>query len=125
MEQNVKYIDDNRILVREIRGEANFSEIYCSWKDLIENNDFNPSVIGMINDFRGVKLDVKISDIGKIKLLLEDNPQIFKSLKIAVVVNSYKNIVFPMLIEKVSKKANVRPFSTFEAAHDWILGIID
>ncbi len=125
MEQRIRYIDGNKILVREIRGKANFDEIYCSWKNLIENNDFNPSVIGMINDFRGIELDVKISDVNKIKILLEDNPQIFKSMKIAVFVDSFKNIVFPMVVEKLSKKATVRPFSTFEAAHDWILGIID
>ena len=125
MNQSIKYIDDSRILVRAIRGKADFEEIYDSWRDLIKDGYFNPPVIGMINDYCGAELMVDISDMKKIKVLLEDYPDIFKSIKIAVVVDSFKNIVFPMIVDKVSKQANVRPFSTFEAARDWILDVIE
>ncbi len=125
MDQSVKYIDDNKILVRSIRGKADFEEIFDSWKDLINEDYFAPPVIGMINDYCGAELKVDISDMKKIKVLLEDYPDIFKSVKIAVVVDSFKNIVYPMIVEKVSEQANVRPFSTVKAARDWILDIID
>jgi hypothetical protein len=125
MNQRVKYIDEKKILVRAIRGKANFEEIYDSWKDLINKGYFAPPVIGMINDYCGAELKVDVSDIKKIKVLLEEYPEIFKTIKIAVVVDSFKNIVFPMIVEKVSKQANVRPFSTFEAARDWILDVIE
>jgi len=125
MNQSVKYIDDNKILVRTVRGKADFEEIYSSWKDLIKDGYFNSPVIGIINDFCGAELNVNISDMKRIKVLLENNPDVFKSIRIAVVVDSFKNIVFPMIVEKVSQQANVRPFSTFEAARDWILGVIE
>ena len=125
VEQKIKYIDEKRILVREIRGKADFEEIFFSWKELITDGYFNPPVIGMINDFCGAELNVDISDMKRIKVLLEENPEVFKSIKIAVLVDSFKNIVYPMVVEKVSKQATVRPFSTFEAARDWILGVID
>jgi hypothetical protein len=125
MEQNIKYIDGNKILVRTVRGKADFEEIYGSWKELIKEGYFNPPVIGIINDFCGAQLNVNASDIKHIKVLLEEDPQIFKDIRIAVVVDSFKNIVFPMIIEKVSKQANVRPFSAFQAAYDWINGTIE
>ncbi len=124
MNQSVKYIDDNKILVRSIRGKADFKEIYDSWKDLIIDGYFNSSVTGMINDFCSAELDVDISDMKKINKLLDDYPEVFNGIRIAVVVDSFKNIVFPMVVEKVAKQANVRPFSTFEAARNWILDVI-
>ena len=125
MNLKIRHIDDDRILVREIRGKADFSEIYGSWLDLIKNNSFKPPILGMINDFRGAELNVKVSDIDEILQMLKENRHILGSLKIAVVVDSFKTIVFPMIVEKTAKNVNVRAFSTFEAAHDWILGIIE
>ncbi len=125
MIQRIKYIDEKRILVREIRGKADFEEIFSSWKDLIAGGYFDPPVIGMINDFCGAELNVDISDMKRINVLLNEHPEVFKNIRVAVVVDSFKNIVFPMIVEKVSKQANVRPFSTVEAARDWALGIVD
>jgi len=125
MNQEIRYIDDDKILVREIRGKADFSEIYNSWLDLIENNIFKPSLLGMINDFRGAELNVKVSDINRILQMLRENQHILGSIKIAVVADSSKTIVFPMIVEKTTKEFKVRAFSTFEAARDWVLGIIE
>jgi len=81
--------------------------------------------IGIINDFYGVDLNMKINDVKKMTKLLEDNIEVFGALKMAVVVDSHKSIVFPMVGDRFSEKINVRPFSTYESAHDWVLGFID
>jgi hypothetical protein len=121
----VKYSEDGKILIREIRGKVSFSEVYDSWLDLLDKEAFKPPLKGMINDFRGADLEVNVTDTRSIISLLLENNHIFNDVKVAVIVDSYKNIVFPMIVEKIAKEANVKPFSTFEAAKDWILGIID
>ena len=65
-------------------------------------------------------MNMKITDVKKLILLFEANIEVFGLLKIAVVVDSSKNIVFPMAGEKFSSIIDVRPFSTFEAAHNWV-----
>ena len=122
---SIRYTGDDKILVREARGRVTFSEIYNSWQDMISSRLLNASLIGIINDFRELELDASINDVNKILKLIDDNYDIFKNIKIAVVVDSYKNIVFPMMVEKISKKVIIKPFSTFEAAEDWIKGVIE
>ncbi|NPA36344.1 MAG: hypothetical protein GXO47_05795 [Chlorobi bacterium] len=119
-----KYSDNGKVIIREVRGKVSFSDVYKSWLELIEKEAINSSVIGLINDFRGADMDVNITDTQKILSLLSDNKELFKGIKIAVIVDSYKNIVYPMLIEKISEES-VKPFSTFDAAYDWIMGILD
>ena len=123
MEQKLEYINEDKVLVRRVRGKADFDEIYCSWLDVISNYQVKPTTVGIINDFFGAELDMKIPDVKKLISLFESNVEIFGSLKIAVVVDSYKNIVFPMIGNKFSMKVNVRPFSTFEAALNWVMDI--
>ena len=125
MEQKLEYINDGKILVRRVRGKADFDEIYCSWLDVIAKKSVKPTTIGIINDFIGAELDMKITDVKKLISLFESNLEVFGLLRIAVVVDSYKNIVFPMVGGKFSVKINVRPFSTYESAHDWVMGFID
>ncbi len=125
MKIDLKYIDDDKILVREIRGKVTFKDIFSSWKELIKEGWLNPSLKGIINDFREMELDAKVSDVNEVMKLIDNNFDTFKGIRIAVVVDSYKNIVFPMMVEKLSKKVKIRPFSTFEAARDWIHGVIE
>ena len=125
MEQILEYVNDDKILVRRVKGKADFNEIYCSWLEVISENSVKPTTVGIINDFFGAELEMKITDVKKLISLFESNIEVFGSLKIAVVVDSYKNIVFPMVGSKFSTKINVRPFSTYEYAHDWVLGLID
>jgi hypothetical protein len=122
---SIRYTGDNKILVREARGRVTFSEIYNSWQDMITSGVLNASLIGIINDFRELELDASINDVNKILKLIDDNYDIFKNIKIAVVVDSYKNIVFPMMVEKISKRAAIKPFSTLKAAEDWVQGVIE
>jgi len=121
----LRYIDDGKILVREISGKVSFMDIFNSWQSLVKDGWLNTSLVGIINDFRDMELDAKVSDVKEVLKLIEKNYDVFKGIKIAVVVDSYKNIVFPMMVEKLSKRVKIKPFSTFEAAEDWISGIIE
>jgi len=125
MIHEIEYIDNDSILIRKVRGRAEFSEIYCSWNDLIKNDKIKPVITGIINDFRDAELIMSITDVKKLITLFEEHTDIFGGLKIAVVVDSYKNIVFPIVGQKFTSKMEVRPFSTYEAAYDWIKGLTE
>ena len=122
---NLRYIDDGKILVREARGKLTFYDLYDSWLEMVNTGVLNSSLLGIINDFRELELTANINDVNRILELIEENIDTFQNIKIAVVVDSYKNIVFPMMVEKISKIARIKPFSTFEAAEDWMLGLIE
>ena len=100
-------------------------DIFNSWQHLVRDGWFTPSLTGIINDFREMELDAEVSDVKEVVKLIEGNFNVFQGIRIAVVVDSYKNIVFPMMVEKLSKKVEIKPFSTFEAARDWVSGAID
>ena len=42
-------------------------------------------------------------------------------IKLAVVTNSPKVIVFPMIMDANEKTLKIKPFSTFSASESWIL----
>jgi len=125
VEHKIEYIDNMTILLRTVRGKAEFDDLYCSWNDMIKNKEIKPEIKGIINDFHDAELIMNISDVKKLITLFEANSEIFGGKRIAVVVDSYKNIVFPMVGQKFASRMEVRPFSTFEAAHDWVSGLVD
>jgi hypothetical protein len=125
MKQEIEYINDKMILVRKVRGKLDFSELYDFWVDLIENKKIDPGIKGIINDLRGSELNMTIPDVKKLIMLFEANSDIFLGKRMAVVTDSSQNIVFPMIGQKITSKIEVRPFSTFQAATDWILNLIE
>ncbi len=124
MEHEIKYIDDNSILLRKVRGKAEFSDIYCSWNDMIKKGELKPGIKGIINDFHNAELIMNIADVKKLINLFEENAEIFGGKRIAVVVDTYKNIVFPIVGQKFASKMEIRPFSTCDAAYDWVSGLM-
>ncbi|NPA36345.1 MAG: hypothetical protein GXO47_05800 [Chlorobi bacterium] len=120
MDVYCRYIDDESILIRELKGEGDFKEIYNLWLRLIEEGGLRPDMKGVINDLREAGLLMDVHEIHKLIDLFEENIELFSRIKIAVVVSSYKNIVFPMVGNKISKKIQIKPFSTIEAARNWI-----
>ncbi len=124
MVHEIEYIDSESILVRRVRGRAEFTEIYNSWNDLIKNRKVKPALKGIINDFYEAELIMTLSDVKRLIKLFQEHPDIFNGIKIAVIIDSYKNIVFPMFGQKIVSNMEVRPFSTFEAAYNWIKGTV-
>ena len=115
-----KYIENDTILVRKMTGKLKFETLYSSWLDLIMNRSIKPGIIGVVNDIRDAELLMEVADLKKLIELFEEHIDIFGKTKMAVLVSSYKNIVFPMMGDKLTSKLNIKPFSTFDAAVGWI-----
>ena len=115
-----KYINySEEILVRKFEGKIHVEDIIGSWKYLIENNMITDNHKGVITDVCKCELDFKQESFRKLLEYIKKNP-LLKELKHAVVCDSPNNIVFPYMAED-ERDLNVKPFSTFESATNWIL----
>ena len=113
-----KYHPDS-ILIRTFKGEVSSDDIIDSWKYLQQQNLFTENIKGVLNDLEDCDLTMGMEGFREIMNYMKEQDEI-RGLKIAVVTNSPKLIVFPSLGEVTEKPLNIKPFSTFEAAIEWI-----
>lgn len=117
-ENHPKY--NNSILVRKLIGNVSPSELIEYWKYLIDYKLISSSTKGIINDLTNCNLCMNKDEFDSFIQFLDSNKTIRK-IKIAVITTNPKNIVFPMLAENSKNQLNVKPFSTSEAAENWIM----
>lgn len=113
-------LDSNSILIRNFIGKVSTQEIINSWEYIRENKLINPKIKGIINNLSDCELLIDFNDFETILSYIKKQ-DFLKNLKIAVVSDSPKIIIYPMLAEEQKAMPNIKPFSTFEAATNWIL----
>jgi hypothetical protein len=108
------------ILIRDFNGEVSTNEIIESWEYLISENLINDSTKGVINNISGCAL---LMDMEGFKVVLNYMKQqdILKKVKLAVICDDPKTIVFPALGERTENELRIKPFSTMNAAVNWVL----
>lgn len=116
-ERHPKYPES--VLIRKFIGEINVENIIDSWEYLIENKMITDSIKGVINDLVGCKLNMNISSFEKLMVYLKSH-ECFVNIKLAVVCEDPRTIVFPILGENKESKLKIKAFSTFAAASDWV-----
>ncbi len=109
------------ILVREFKGDVDVDQIIASWEYLLSCGKLTVKVRGVINDLSNCNLIMDLVSFKKLAGYLKRTEE-FKSLKLAVVSNSPKNVVFPFIGETQIIELMIRPFSTETAAVNWIVG---
>ena len=115
----VEYYEDKKYLTRKFKGSLTIEDIIESWEFIIESKLKMQKFDGIINDFSNADLKMNINDLEKLLNLFKQNFEIFRDLKLAVVMTSPENIVFPVLAEKESP-FKIKAFSTFKAAEEWM-----
>ena len=108
------------ITIRTFSGTVNSKEIIDSWKSIIENNVNNKNLIGIINDLTNCELQINLDSFKNI-LDFMNKQDFLKKLKIAVIRESPNQIIFPFIAQKNEKDLNIKPFSTMNAATNWII----
>jgi len=108
------------ILFRQFEGEIQKEDIFESWKQIINNKTLNKNTKGIINNLNSCDFMLNMDDFNFLMKFLNKYESI-KKIKIAVVADCPKKIIFPMLGEKQEKELNIKPFSSNEAAVEWIL----
>lgn len=107
------------ILIRKFEGKVDVNNIIDSWEYLIKNKMINEKIKGVINELSYCELDM---DMGRFETLMAylKKQDCFKGIKLAVVCDSPKIIIFPILGEKQVSEFKIKPFTTMKAAVDWV-----
>ncbi|MDA3952829.1 MAG: hypothetical protein PF485_04225 [Bacteroidales bacterium] len=122
MTNKIEYIEKNNYLLRTFHGTFDYTEILSSWEYLIKEKLKNRKYVGVINDFSNAKLNMEIDDLNKLLDLFKKNGNIFENLKLAVIMTSPDNIVFPIFAQ-INFPFKIKTFSTMEGAEKWILNM--
>lgn len=120
MEYNVEYIEKSVYLIRKFTGEIDFKAILSSWQYLVENDLGNKKYVGIINDFSGVEMNLEMEELEQMMNFFRLNSDIFATLKLAVIMTTPKNMVFPMFAQRIST-FNIQAFSSLQSAERWML----
>lgn len=108
------------ILIRDFEGKVSVHEIIESWENIIENKLIKDSTTGIINNLSGCDLNMNMTSFSKLISYLKKH-EIFSRIKLAVVCDKPGTIIFPILGERKERDLKIKPFSTMEAAVDWVL----
>lgn len=109
-----------RILIRIFKGTVTVTDIFDSWEYLIPNYLVNKNYLGVISDFRECNLQIGNDVCEQFERFFTDRLVVFKNLKLAQIIDT-PSIAFPLLFGIESTKVQSQPFSTLEAAMQWIL----
>ena len=120
MENKIEYIDEDNYLIRNFYGIFHANEIIESWEYLIRTKLKENKYIGILNDFTHANLKMELEDLEQILGLFKKNMHIFKDLKLAVIMTTPDNIIFPVFAKETSL-FTISAFTTLEAAKKWIL----
>ena len=107
------------ILIRNFRGTVSVTEIIESWESLISNKMITPLLRGVINNITDCNLKMDMESFKTLAGYLKQNTSL-KGIKLAVIVTDPKMIVFPTVAQTAEKELKIKPFSTLEAAVEWI-----
>lgn len=108
------------ILIRDLIGDVGVTEIIDSWENLIAGNFLKPGIRGVMNDLTECNLQLSSTSFTTLTDYLKSKA-VFRGLKLAVICDCLKNIVFPTMGENFVSELKIRPFSTLQAAVNWIL----
>ncbi len=102
-------------------GPITIDDIISSWQFAINNQLIPKETKGFVLDYREANFRISIDEHEIIADFYKNHPEIFGKLKTAVITDDPHDIIIPILIETLNEGYYSRPFTTFEAAVDWVL----
>jgi radical SAM superfamily enzyme len=108
------------ILIRRFIGKVSIEDIINSWEYLNKNKLINDKIKGVINNLSCCELIFDMENFNDLLNYLNKHDYI-KKIKLAVISDSPKTIIFPFIGEEQERELKIKPFSTTEAAVNWIL----
>lgn len=111
---------DLRILTRIFRGEVTVDDTISSWQHVLDNDLVTENHIGVITDYKGADLQAQRKDLEALKIFFSENINIFKSLKLAQIIDT-PDIANAILFVSEYSEINSQAFSTMGSAIEWVL----
>ncbi|TDN97735.1 hypothetical protein [Sunxiuqinia elliptica] len=123
MSEKFKYQFDSSlgILFKYYYGLISIKDIESSWEYAFENGLIPKETKGFILDYRKSNFNIKIDEHTVIAEFYKKHLDVFGNFKIAILTEEYRDIVIPILVKTKDEGYSSRPFSTLEAAIEWVL----
>lgn len=116
-----RYDETTGILYKYYYGSITLGDINSSWDHAIANNIIPPDTKGFVLDYRNASFEIEVRKSYKIGEYYRQHLDIFGNKKIAILTDSPKDIVIPILVEKKDDGYSSHPFTTLEGAVSWVL----
>ena len=116
---NYYFDDTNKILIREFTAEVDVDLIIETWEYILDNYLDHPNLKGVVTDFRHSKPNLDMQTFEIMMKYFKSKIEIFQEIHMAQVMTT-PEISLPMLFQMQNMGIVTKPFSTLEAALDWI-----
>ncbi len=123
MKGKFKYNFDrsNGVMYKRYFGPITLGDITSSWLFAFENNLIPKNANGFILDYSNAIFSIDIGSHHKIADFYKDHLNVFGGKKIAIVATIPQNVVVPILVNTKDDGYISKPFSTLNAALNWVL----
>jgi len=120
---NFKYEFNSKtgILFKYYYGTITIEDIIYSWDFAIENKLIPKGVKGFILDYTEASFKISVDESDEIPKYYKKHPDIFNHCKVAILTVKPTDVVIPLLVKQKDDGYMSKPFSTLEAAIQWVL----
>lgn len=119
--EKFKYEYKDCIVFKSYFGLITVNDVKESWLYAIEKDIFPAETIGFVLDYRAAQFDIEPGQHVEIPEFYQQNPNVFGNKRIAIVTVNPEDVVYPMLIRLLDQGYESRPYSTMDAAIQWVL----
>ncbi len=113
--------DANGIFYKHFYGTITVEDIIKSWDVAIRDHLIPQGTKRFIVNFLNGHAAYKAESSELLENYYQNHPEIFKGIRIAIVTIIPEDIIVPMLMKRDRGLFCLAPFSTIEAAVDWVL----
>jgi hypothetical protein len=110
----------DKLLIKIYYGEIYFRDVTESWDRIIEEGFIRPHTKGVLNDYRIGILRFTVNDVEKLMNYFTQKG-VFDKFRFALLMDTPDQVVFPTLAGTFKTGFRTAPFTTKEAAINWIL----
>jgi len=122
MDFEFSFDNTRMIFYKYYSGNLSYNDFESSWLYIINNQLFPGGTKGILIDYRKALVQFPIDEAYRISTFFNCNLHIFNNQKIAFVTSTPEQIILPELVREYASNYQSRPFSTIEAAEDWLAG---
>jgi len=120
IEIKVQVALDYDILYKKYFGEISLEDVFSSWKNIIEENQIPNTINKFLLDYREASLMFTIDSIEEIVNFYREHDAVFEDSKIALLMETPEQVVFPYLLKYERPSLSIKAFYTYEAALSWL-----
>ena len=112
------------VIVRSFKGDVYLEDIIKSWNEIFFKYEDLRSFDGILTDLLAAEVQYKDENFNILLQFLKENLHRMEGMKIALVMDTPK-VTNTIMMDRKMKNLQIRPFSTKEAALNWITLKID